>query len=442
MSEGTRRAAEAVHRRARRVQLDHNRPVERAVLRSLDPLICELFESSLQLKYLDDWRMTDEMRWYRATFGFDVGDELVLVEMHDNEWLAVGHFSNKDTPVLGGGTGILGAAGGLTYAVTNPGGLLARYQLGEPGGDPADTAGHPLGPFPLHLVEITGGIDPDGGSQATWDGSQAPTYGVPVSTPGDDGGVQFNYNQKHIVAGLTDGNYPGAYFADATSSLVVGPFEWGTSVGSMKSVGFFVKPSSAQVLDNQPIIGYTFFSDTNDGLNGWAFSWKRSTGELAWGVINGGGPPIRAFSLGRSGLAADVWYRVCGTFDPATNTWTLMINGVVVASIVRAFTDYFPAINGGIRINGLQGWAGNFSENTQSRGYGLFSINEVDIYTVVLKPIDEQRIIAAAGPGYGTTITTLSIGAGAPGSPGAISSGLATSGQKLTADGVGGTYWS
>jgi hypothetical protein len=386
--------------------------------------------------------MTDEMRWYRRNYGLHVGDELVLVEMHDHEWLAVGHFSGDDVPLVVPGPGIIGVVPGLTYAVTAPGGLLARYQFADTSGVALDTAGNPLGPFPLTLNEGTSGVDPLGGPQSTWDGSQAPTRGVKDHSElgaGDDGSVRFNYNQRHVVPGVT---YPGSFFADATTNPVVGPIQWGTSAGAVKSVGFFVKPSSAQVLDLQPILGYTLFSDTNDGLNGWYFYWKRSTGELGFGCINGGGPPLRSFSLSRSGLAADVWYRVCVTFAPSTNKWTLIINGIAIDSTIKLFSDYAPAVNGGLRVNGLQGWAGSFTDNSQARGFGLFEIDELDIWTVTVTENDERGIFAASGPGYGTTVTNVTVGAGSPYSTvGAVGSGFSPAGYVLAADGAGGTVW-
>lgn len=95
MSEGARRAALAVHRRAEKVALQALRGVELATVRRVSPLTLELTESSITLGY-SDIELSAQVRWWEQNYGLLVGDHLAVAEVAGHSWLALALFTNRD----------------------------------------------------------------------------------------------------------------------------------------------------------------------------------------------------------------------------------------------------------------------------------------------------------------------------------------------------------
>lgn len=340
--------------------------------------------------------------------------------------------------------GILGGYGGVDLAVTNPGGLLFRYKFDEAGPSPAglsDTAGFPSGPWNLTYNANTGGSDPANGE--TWDAAHDVTYKVlehPAFGTADDGSMKFNYNQLHNPGG-DEGTwasvlYPGAWFSNNSAPW------WGTGVNDLKSVSVFFYPRNVAPAAKQGIIGRANFFDTNQGLNGWAL-YVDTDGKLKFFGYDG----TNSSSMETPGaLTANRWYHAVVTWDAgATNLWTLYLNGVVVATITQANRPTLNGSVGGIRIGGVTLY-GNFPDSSTAQGFFYGDVDEVDGYRIPLTLAQVQAIYAARDAGTGTTMTTVTIGAGSEADPFSIKSydpegGIEPSGYVMESDGYGGTQW-
>src|SRR5215472_11202958 len=91
--------------------------------------------------------------------------------------------------------GLVGGYGSVDLAVTNPGGLMLRYQLGEPSGAALDTSNFVPGTQHnlTHIEDQTAtgmGESWAPGNAATRDLLDHASWGS-----GDDGMVRFNYKQ-------------------------------------------------------------------------------------------------------------------------------------------------------------------------------------------------------------------------------------------------------
>jgi hypothetical protein len=338
--------------------------------------------------------------------------------------------------------GLLIGKAGLDLAVTNPGGLMFRYQLGEAAGNALDTAGFVAGaPVPLGYHEYTSGADPAGGAHSTWDGTQATTRDLADHSDfgsSDDGCVLFNYKQLHdagghdpfdIIGSYSAFDYPGAEFIGTN-----GYANWGTAGNVLKSISVFFKATSGGVIKGGAIIGNSGYTGSN--FTGWTLRYDHSTNLLHFHVgkitSDNGGVDLL---VSPGALTPGNWYHCAVTWDGTT--WRMYLNGVLAASAASSTT---PPTGGGLEIGANMMYVNN---NNAGRARGFFwgQVDEVDGYNVVLTLAQIQAITGAGSGGFSTIIETVTIGAGTPGpaSPGAVSSGSAPLGEALVSDGAGGT---
>ncbi len=333
--------------------------------------------------------------------------------------------------------GLVAGFGGVDLSVTAPGSLLYRYKLGEASGAAVDTSGFAGGPRNLTYTEWTAGVDPSGGAHATWDGSQAATRHVTDHTEfgtGDDGSVLFNYKQLHTMDSLlafaiggssVSIDYPGSEFIGANSLA-----NWGTVGNVTKSLSVFFKATASGVIDGGAIIGNSAYNGSS--FTGWTLYYNHSTNILNFHIgQTTGGNAGNTILASPGALTPGSWYHCVITYDGAT--WLMYLNGVVVA------TDAFPHVpgSGGDLEIGASLMYVNNNNAGRARGFFWGEVDEVDGYSVVLTLAQVQSIFAAIGSS-GTTISTITIGAGTPGPahPEAISAGSATAGQALLATGT------
>lgn len=93
----TKRAALAVHRRAEKLSASASKQVEFGAVQTMKPVMqVELFESAEVVELDSSLRLTDQLRWWDANFGIQVGDTLVMAETADHTWLAFGLLSERD----------------------------------------------------------------------------------------------------------------------------------------------------------------------------------------------------------------------------------------------------------------------------------------------------------------------------------------------------------
>lgn len=98
LDRATRRAASAVHERARRLHAAETRHVELALIQRMtaDGMIVELGEEATSLKVGENLWLADHMHWWETNYGFRPGDMLVVVELSDHTWVAFGVLSERD----------------------------------------------------------------------------------------------------------------------------------------------------------------------------------------------------------------------------------------------------------------------------------------------------------------------------------------------------------
>lgn len=305
--------------------------------------------------------------------------------------------------------GSLGFAAGLDLAVTDPGSLLFRYKFSEDGPSPEspqDTAGHPSGPYHLTYNANTGGVDPI--SSESWDSAHDVTYKV-IDRTGEDGSMQFNYNEMHEPPGnesTWSDPYlmPGAWFSNNSTPA------WDGTTDSLRTVCFFFKPAVLGGTVRMGMVGRSSFSDVNDGLNGWGFVLEKNGG-VAFYASDGpdslrgtgmtGGPNFDPTTEGlhAPGVLTEIdWYHAAVTCDRGdTNTWKFYLNAELVDQGVFAHTpSIYTGTGVGIRIGELILY-GSFVTADQSAAFFYGDIDEVDGYSIPLTQAQLAAIVAAGG---------------------------------------------
>lgn len=330
------------------------------------------------------------------------------------EWHPFVHFPS----------GLLAGFGGVDLAVTNPGGLMFRYKLGETTGDALDSSGWPGGPHPLTYVENTAGTS--GGE--TWDPSHEVTRHELDHTEfadGDDGCVKFNYKQLSQSSTYID--FPGARFTGSLGSIS----QFGTLTNDLKSISVFFKPTAGGIVKG--CICGTAFTGFIAGFENWQFSYDPGTNTLTF-EGHDGGSGVWNVSLSPPGaLTPGQWYHAVVTWDGAL--YTMYLNGVVVATQASARSTSSGAASA-FQIGHSDCCRGV----SQGDGYFYGEVDEIDGYRVVLTLADVQAIFAARGAGFGTTVETVHVGTGDPGTdPAAIDSTGAAQYDVVTAKGDGTT---
>jgi hypothetical protein len=319
--------------------------------------------------------------------------------------------------------GLLAGFGGVDLAVTTPGSLLYRYQLGEASGDALDTSGFAGGPRNLSYLEYTAGADPAGGAHSTWDGTQATTRDLADHSEfgsGDDGCIRLNYKQLHDAGGHAPFEFIGA------NSLA----NWGTAGSVTKSLSVFFKPAAGGVIQGGAIVGNSSYNGSV--YLGWTLRYDHTNNLLYFhsGYL-GGANSGADLLVSPVALTPGNWYHCVITWDGTT--WLMYLNGVVVATTSGSVA---PPTGGNLEVGANIQYANNNGPG-QARGFFWGEVDEIDGYSIVLTIAQIQAIFAASGTG--TTVDTITIGAGTPGPghPEAISAGSATAGQALLATGVG-----
>lgn len=117
MHDAARRAARAAGAMARRQIGRHDRPVELAIVATLDPLTVELVEGGLTLGE-DILHLGAAFRRHDAAFGVKIGDSVALARQASGEYLVLDVQTDREvvkglsTDVLAGTTKNLAVSGG------------------------------------------------------------------------------------------------------------------------------------------------------------------------------------------------------------------------------------------------------------------------------------------------------------------------------------------
>jgi hypothetical protein len=325
--------------------------------------------------------------------------------------------------------GLLAGASSVDLAVRNPGSLLWLYLCGDPaaGGILRDTSG--FDSTPRNLTYSNHGTIfgyPYGSTVAGWTPANEMAWQQldhSALGSGDDGTIKFPYDQPDQNP---DQSYPGVLVSGANSLC-----NWATADPGLQTVGAFLKmPGSAHAV-NGHVLGSQSAGSSGHG-NGWRIWANNSTRVLTfYGWDGAAGRQIDA----PAALIADQWYFLCVTWDGVT--YTMHLNGVPVAST--------PGPTGIPGIGGLS-FGGDFYSYAFFDGAYAFWKGSLDVvvgYSKVLSQAEMQAIFAAIGD-TGTTLTTVTIGAGDPtnvATPGAVSSGSSPVHQVLASNGAGGTVY-
>ncbi|VVB58068.1 Concanavalin A-like lectin/glucanases superfamily protein [Candidatus Anstonella stagnisolia] len=161
-------------------------------------------------------------------------------------------------------------------------------------------------------------------------------------------------------------NSPSAIISDATDL----------------TVNMFVKFDSFTSIYSIPISSGTYFSSDVPQVAGWALWTKRWTSTVYFTVAKNSG--TYAETPGAT-LVAGQWYMLTGTFNKATKTASLYVNGALIGSTTNANVDSFqgtvlqiPSVINSFYVDG--------------------SIDEVQIYHRVLS--DGEIQLLYQNPGY------------------------------------------
>jgi hypothetical protein len=229
-----------------------------------------------------------------------------------------------------------------------------------------------------------------------WTVANRPTLVAGHDMPGDDGAVQFNYDQLHGY--LYPDPRPGAAFgADATVPDPAGSKSlamFGTAEKYAQSFSCFFKAKKTAGTDPtyspmyESLLFGTWSMEFTGSLNtGWGLILNQFDLKLHWEALNIFTSPYLAMDLVFQ-CEEDRWYHAAGTWDGAT--YRFYVDGVEVGSQASALA---PSGSGSGEIGTLYIGNSRFDFGVYERdGFFFGSLDEVAIYSRPLSALEIQHI--------------------------------------------------